>query len=218
MKKSTAFSAFSAAAVITLALSPVSPAISGCSYVKDTSGNNVRDTSKECVKTTSYKESARTVECGAEPPKVEEAPAPAPVAAPAPEPKVEAPAPVAPTVETVDIKGAALFGLNSAKLSAEGKAALDQVIEQLRGFDKVKSITVTGHTDSTGSAAYNQKLSEKRAQAVVNYLVSKGVNPALLTAVGMGESQPIADNKTREGRAANRRVEIDIVGSKVTGK
>ncbi|MGV6860026.1 MAG: OmpA family protein [bacterium] len=216
MKKSTAFSAFSAAAVITLALSPVSPAISGCSYVKDTSGKNVRDTSKECVKTTSYKESARTVECGAEPPKVEEAPAP--VAAPAPEPQVEAPAPVAPTVEAVDIKGSALFGLNSSKLSGSGKTALDGVIDQLRGFDKVKSITVTGHTDSTGSAAYNQKLSEKRANAVVNYLVSKGVNPALLTAVGMGETSPIADNKTKAGRAENRRVEIDIVGSKVTGQ
>ncbi len=214
MKKSTALSA---AAVITLALSPLSPAISGCSYVKDSSGKNVRDSSGDCVITTSYKASAKTVECGAEPPKAAK-PAPAPVAEAAPAPVIPAPVAVAPTVEKVAISGSALFATSIYKLSSEGQSALNGVVEQLRGFDKVKTITVTGHTDSTGTTAYNQKLSERRAQTVVNYFVSKGVNPALLSSVGAGEGSPVADNKTRSGRAENRRVEIDIVGSKVTGQ
>lgn len=211
MKKTTALSA---AAVVALTFSSASFAHNGGDVV-DSTGNPVRGTGSNCVMDSSFAEANRTVECGAEAPA---APAPAPKAAPAPAPAPAAPAPVAPTVESVNISGEALFALNSSRLSDAGKSALDGVVSQLRGFDKVRSISITGHTDSTGSEAYNQKLSEKRAKSVLDYLVSKGVNPALLNSAGAGESNPMASNKTREGRAQNRRVSIDIDGSKVVGK
>ncbi len=210
MKIRSAISTFSAAAAVALAIAPVSPALSA-GYVVDTSGKNVRDTSGNCVKTVWWTESDWTYECGKPKPKpkVVEAPKVTPPPPPPP-PKV-----VKPTVEVVTLQGKVLFAFNSAKLSPEGKKALDGVIERLRTFDKVKSIVITGHTDSIGSAAYNQKLSERRANAVRDYLISRGVNPALITAIGKGESEPIASNKTREGRAMNRRVEIQITGTKV---
>ncbi len=211
MKIRSAISTFSVAAAVALTIAPVSPAFSGCAYVVDTSGKNVRDTSGKCVKTTSWTKSAWTHECGKPKPKpkVVEAPKVTPPPPPPP-PKV-----VKPTVEVVTLQGKVLFAVNSAKLSPDGKKALDEVVERLRTFDKVKSIVITGHTDSTGSAAYNQKLSERRANAVRDYLISRGVNPALITAIGKGETEPVASNKTREGRAMNRRVEIQITGTKV---
>ncbi len=216
MKIRSAISTFSVAAAVALTIAPVSPAFSGCAYVFDTGHKNVRDTSGHCVKTTSWTKSAWTYECGKPKPKpkpkVVEAPKVTPPPPPPP-PKV-----VKPTVEVVTLQGKVLFPVNSARLSADGKKALDEVIERLRTFDKVKSIVITGHTDSTGSAAYNQKLSERRANAVRDYLISRGVNPALITAIGKGESEPIASNKTRKGRAMNRRVEIQITGTKVKAK
>ncbi len=214
MKKRSAISTFSAAAIVAAALAPASPAFSGsCAYTIDSSGTNVRDSQGNCVKTSTWSKDQWTEACGKPKPKPKPAPAPEPAAQPAPAPEPPPPAPT-PTVERVTIQGTALFALNSAKLSEEGKAAVDEVIEKLRSFDKVSSIIITGHTDSTGSAAYNQKLSERRANTVRDYMISRGVNPALLSAVGAGENEPIADNSTREGRAENRRVEIDIVGSK----
>ena len=97
------------------------------------------------------------------------------------------------------------FETNSAKLKPESSETLDKVAESLKNFPDVH-IQVSGHTDSTGSAAYNLKLSDKRAKAVMDYLISKGVNPANLTEKGYGLTEPIADNKTAEGRAQNRRV------------
>ena len=85
--------------------------------------------------------------------------------------------------------------------------------------DKVKAINLeviiaVGHTDSVGSDAYNQKLSLRRSQAVKAYLVSKGIDKTRIYTEGKGEKQPVADNKTKEGRAKNRRVEIEGVGSR----
>jgi OOP family OmpA-OmpF porin len=97
------------------------------------------------------------------------------------------------------------FETNSATLKTESSETLDKVAASLGDFPDVK-IQVAGHTDSTGSAAYNLKLSDKRATAVMNYLISKGVNPAMLSEKGYGMTEPIADNKTVEGRAQNRRV------------
>ncbi|MBL8201520.1 MAG: OmpA family protein [Chromatiales bacterium] len=97
------------------------------------------------------------------------------------------------------------FKLNSAELTAEDRAILDEVAENLKRL-KFVSGTVVGHTDSSGSDAYNQKLSERRAQSVATYLEGKGIAEGRLKVSGAGESQPIADNATAEGRAQNRRV------------
>ena len=102
------------------------------------------------------------------------------------------------------------FELNSNQLTAASRAVLDDVAASLKGRSDISGIQVIGHTDSTGAAAYNQALSEKRAKAVADYLISKGVDASLLSSKGMGESQPVADNSTAEGRAANRRVELQV--------
>ena len=76
----------------------------------------------------------------------------------------------------------------------------------------IQKITVVGHTDSKGSDAYNQKLSERRASTVANYLAENGVPSQLIEAYGQGEKNPVATNKTAEGRAQNRRVEVTVDG------
>ncbi|MEN8166965.1 MAG: OmpA family protein [Pseudomonadota bacterium] len=102
------------------------------------------------------------------------------------------------------------FELNKGELTADSKDILDQVAASLNSRSDFQSIQVIGHTDSSGAAAYNQSLSEKRASAVADYLQSQGVDPAKLSSKGLGESQPIADNGTSGGRAMNRRVEIQV--------
>ena len=99
------------------------------------------------------------------------------------------------------------FAFDSAELTAEDKATLDKAAARLKELQFVEG-TATGHTDSAGEEAYNQKLSERRAQAVVDYLAAQGVAPGRIKAIGMGEAKPIADNATEEGRAQNRRVTI----------
>jgi outer membrane protein OmpA-like peptidoglycan-associated protein len=99
------------------------------------------------------------------------------------------------------------FAFDSTELTAEDKAELDRVATRLTELEFVGG-TATGHTDGVGDEAYNQKLSERRAQAVVDYLAAKGVAPGRITAIGMGETKPLADNGTEEGRAQNRRVTI----------
>jgi len=103
-----------------------------------------------------------------------------------------------------------LFETNSAELKPESKRVLDGLADVLRGRPDITGITVIGHTDSMGGASYNHNLSERRATSVANYLSSQGVSSRLLSAKGMGESDPVADNKTAEGRAMNRRVEFEI--------
>ena len=102
------------------------------------------------------------------------------------------------------------FGSGSSALSASEAAKLEPIIEILVGAADVL-VAVEGHTDDVGDAAANQALSQARAEAVVDYLVEQGVEPSLLRAVGNGESQPIADNSTGEGRAQNRRTEFRVV-------
>jgi OOP family OmpA-OmpF porin len=103
-----------------------------------------------------------------------------------------------------------LFELNSDRISSEYTPTLDHIADSLKARPDIRSIEVIGHTDSTGSATYNQTLSERRAKAVADYLVAQGVNGALFSTKGMGESSPIADNGTAEGRAQNRRVELKL--------
>lgn len=127
------------------------------------------------------------------------------------------PAPVAaavvPTSEKVTYAADAFFDFDKTAVKPEGKAKLDEVAAQLKDMD-TEVIVAVGHTDSVGSAAYNQKLSERRAEAVKAYLVSKGVDPQKVYTEGKGETQPIADNKTRDGRAKNRRVELEVVANR----
>jgi len=99
------------------------------------------------------------------------------------------------------------FAFDSAELTAEDKAALDKVATRLQELEFVGG-TATGHTDNVGDEAYNLKLSERRAQAVADYLAAKGVAAGRITAIGLGETKPLADNSTEEGRAQNRRVTI----------
>ncbi|MCJ7459903.1 MAG: OmpA family protein [candidate division Zixibacteria bacterium] len=99
------------------------------------------------------------------------------------------------------------FEFNKSLLTSGSKTILDQVASSLIDRPDVK-VEIAGHTDSKGSDAYNLKLSNARADAVMQYLISKGVKADNLTAKGYGETQPIADNKTDEGRAENRRVEL----------
>jgi outer membrane protein OmpA-like peptidoglycan-associated protein len=101
------------------------------------------------------------------------------------------------------------FAFNSAELTPKSKGILDQWVEKIKA-DKTMRVEVAGHTDSIGSDAYNQKLSERRAKAVVDYFVSQGVPADRLKAVGYGKTKPIASNATEAGRAENRRVELQI--------
>ncbi len=110
---------------------------------------------------------------------------------------------------TVTFKSDVLFSVNSASLKPGSYDELNRVARVLNQYPQT-TITIAGHTDSTGSEVYNQKLSERRAEAVKNGLAGMGVNPARMTAIGYGESRPIADNSTEAGRQMNRRVEILI--------
>lgn len=102
------------------------------------------------------------------------------------------------------------FAYDSANVQPQFRSTLDQVADVLRDYNQTY-IDVYGHTDSTGSDAYNQTLSERRASAVASYLTSRGVQSARVGTRGFGETQPIASNETEDGRAENRRVEIKIV-------
>lgn len=138
--------------------------------------------------------------------------APAP-AAPAPAPK---PAPK-PTSEKVTYAADAFFDFDKADLKPEAKAKLDDLVSKTGGIN-LEVVIAVGHTDSVGANAYNQGLSLKRSNAVKDYLVSKGVEKNRVYTEGKGEAQPVADNKTREGRAKNRRVEIEVVGTRTVNK
>jgi OmpA-OmpF porin, OOP family len=102
------------------------------------------------------------------------------------------------------------FELNSANLTADSRPVLDAVAADLMKHERLK-VELQGHTDSSGADAYNMQLSERRASSVREYLISQGVPPTQLVSRGYGETQPIADNKTNEGRAQNRRVEMAVL-------
>jgi OOP family OmpA-OmpF porin len=142
--------------------------------------------------------------------------APAPKAAPAPAPKAApaarpAPAPAAAT--KVTYAADTFFDFDKSVLKADGKAKLDDLAGKVKAIN-LEVIIAVGHTDSVGSDAYNQKLSVKRADAVKAYLITKGIEKNRVYTEGKGEKQPVADNKTGAGRSKNRRVEIEVVGTR----
>ncbi|MBK8739380.1 MAG: OmpA family protein [Betaproteobacteria bacterium] len=162
------------------------------------------------------------------------APAPAPVVAPPPAPApavapppprppapAPAPAPAAPKVQKITIASKALFDFDKAVLKPEGKKALDtEVIAKIKTVQKVELVLVTGHTDRLGSQSYNQKLSERRAATVRDYLASQGVAKDKIETLGMGKTQPVpgvkCEQKNRKELIAclqpHRRVEVEVKG------
>ncbi|HEV8095775.1 MAG TPA: OmpA family protein, partial [Burkholderiales bacterium] len=138
------------------------------------------------------------------------APPPPPPPPPPPAPAKPKPAPVA---EKVTLAADVLFDFDKSVLKPEGKAKLDDLANKVRAIN-LEVVIAIGHTDSIGSDAYNQKLSVRRAESVKAYLVSKGVEPNRIYTEGKGEKQPVASNKTKEGRQKNRRVEIEVIGTK----
>jgi OmpA-OmpF porin, OOP family len=159
------------------------------------------------------------------PPAPAPAPAPAPEPAPAPAPPPPAPAPApAPAVQKITLASKALFDFDKAVLRPDGRAAIDNdVISKLPGVAKLELVLVTGHTDRIGTQQYNQRLSERRADAVRDYLVSRGVPKDRIETLGMGKTQPVpgvvcAQKNLKElivCLAPNRRVEIEVKGEGV---
>lgn len=138
-------------------------------------------------------------------------------AAPAATPAAAAPAAAAlapaAAASKVTYAADAFFDFDKSVLKAEGKAKLDDLVGKVKGIN-LEVIIAVGHTDSVGTDGYNQKLSVARSEAVKAYLVSKGIEKNRVYTEGKGEKQPVADNKTAEGRAKNRRVEIEVVGTR----
>ena len=167
---------------------------------RNASGDVWKNSSGDCWRDSSWTPATAAPGCGA------------PVAAP----KAAAPAaPAAPVAAASKVTYAAdaFFDFDKAVVKPAGKAKLDDLVSKVKGIN-LEVIIAVGHTDSVGSDAYNQKLSVRRAEAVKAYLVSKGIEKNRIYTEGKGEKQPVADNKTKEGRAKNRRVEIEVVGTR----
>ncbi len=158
-------------------------------------------------------------EAAPEPAPIAAAPEPAPVPAPAPEPVK-----CTPQMDTITVGAEKLFGFDKANISEDGKAALNEAAAKIKANPELKAVIVTGHTDRIGTDAYNQKLSERRANVVKDYMAAQGVDPSIIETVGKGESVPVAecvgDKKTTKLISClqpNRRVEIRAEGQKETG-
>ena len=119
---------------------------------------------------------------------------------------------VVPAATKITYAADAFFDFDKAVLKPAGKDKLNDLLSKIKGIN-LEVIIAIGHTDSVGSDTYNQKLSVRRAEAVKAYLVSKGIEKNRIFTEGKGEKQPVADNKTTQGRAKNRRVEIEVVGT-----
>jgi OOP family OmpA-OmpF porin len=156
----------------------------------------------------------------------QEAPAPAPAPAPTPAPAPAAPPPPPPApkpapeaakpkpvAEKITFAADVLFDFDKSVVKPDGKSKLDDLANKMKGIN-LEVVIAIGHADSIGSDAYNQALSVRRAEAVKAYFVSRGIEGNRVYTEGKGEKQPIADNKTAEGRAKNRRSEIEVIGTR----
>ncbi len=143
-------------------------------------------------------------------------PSPAPLAPATSAPPAPAPLPVvppAPVSEKVTFAADAFFDFNKSALKPEAQAKLTDLVDKTKAVN-LEVIIAVGHTDSVGTDAYNNKLSISRSEAVKTFLVGKGVEKNRVYTEGKGEKSPVADNKTAEGRAKNRRVEVEVVGTR----
>lgn len=129
------------------------------------------------------------------------------VAATPPPPPPPPPMEEAPAQEKIVLRGVN-FDFDKSNIRPDAAVILDEAVSALSGSSA--AVSVEGHTDAVGSDAYNQRLSERRAESVRRYLVEHGIDESRLSTVGYGESRPIASNQTREGRALNRRVELIV--------
>ena len=127
-------------------------------------------------------------------------------------PKAAAPAKSSVTQSKITLQADTLYDFDKATLKAEGKATLDKVARDLSKI-KLEVIIAVGNTDSVGTDAYNMALGQRRAQSVKAYLVSKGVDGSRIYTESKGKSNPVASNATAEGRAKNRRTDIEVVGT-----
>ncbi len=175
----------------------------------------------QCWRAGSWTPAMATAECDPDlVPKPAAKPAVQPAAKPVPPPPPVKPAakPAAkpkpvPVAAKVTLAADLLFDFDKAALKADGKSKLDDLAAKVKGIN-LEVVIAIGHTDSVGSDAYNQKLSVRRAESVKAYLVSKGVEPNRIYTEGKGEKQPVASNKTKDGSQKNRRVEIEIIGTR----
>lgn len=181
-----------AVAVLTACAAPAFADLSADEDLTSRGGDLVKNRWGECV-TVNANQNLR--DCG--------------VQAPAPQPQTE----MVSQREVITLGADTYFDFDKSNLKPAGKEAIQELAGQLnqRGAN-IQKITVVGHTDSKGSDAYNQKLSERRASTVANYLAENGVPSQLIEAYGQGESNPVATNKTAEGRAQNRRVDVTVDG------
>ena len=193
-------------------------------YVQDTRGVITRNPFGLCWRTGYWTPADAVPGCDlpicVEPEKLENGKCVAPPPPPAPPPAEPAPAPApapapVPTTEKVSYAADAFFDFDKAVLKPAGKASLDELTTKLEGMN-LEVIIAVGHTDSIGTDAYNEKLAIRRAEAVKTYLRGKGIDANRIYTEGKGEKQPVADNKTSAGRAKNRRVEIEVVGTRTT--
>ncbi|MFN8899224.1 MAG: OmpA family protein, partial [Pseudomonadota bacterium] len=122
-------------------------------------------------------------------------------------------APPAPVSEKVTFAADAFFDFDKSVLKPEAQAKLADLVDKTKAIS-LEVVIAVGHTDSVGEGAYNQRLSVARADAVKNFLIGKGIEKNRIYTEGKGASQPVADNKTAEGRAKNRRVEVEVVGTR----
>jgi OOP family OmpA-OmpF porin len=170
-------------------------------YVQNSDKQAVKNSAGECV---NAQFGSMPEGCEAAPPP----PAPEPKPQPKPQPKPKPPAPI----QQLSLGADANFDFDKAVLKPAGQAALDKFVADLAGA-KVSGISVVGHTDYIGSTEYNQKLSDKRATAVADYLAGKGIPAAALQAVGKGESEATQGAGSAQ-RAADRRVDVTASGTR----
>jgi OmpA-OmpF porin, OOP family len=197
--------ALSAVAVV---LAPTTAQAQSTPGYWQSSGGDVRSGTGLCWRAGYWTPQMATEACDPDlVPKKAAAPAPAPAPVPAPPP------PPAPVVQKVTLQANTLFDFDKSVVKPEGRKLLDRLVERAKELN-LEVIIAVGHADWTGPEAYNQKLSERRAEAVKAYLVSKGIPAGKIYSEGKGETRPVASNKTREGRAQNRRVEIEVIGTR----
>lgn len=215
------------AAMVVPAMAAEPPSLDGTGntgYLRDSSQRVVQSSAGDCWHTGSWTPADATIiGCDGVMAKAAAVPAPTPPVEPPPpppppppavakpEPPLVVPPAPQPVSEKVTFDTDTFFDFDKAVLKQEGKNKLTELISRISGMT-VEVIVAVGHTDSIGAESYNQKLSERRAQAVKDFLLTQNLPAERIYTQGKGEKQPEASNKTKEGRSKNRRVEVEVVG------